>query len=338
MRYRLILLILVLPVFFTACQEQTSIKKTSPSTKYLNLDFEDFTGDIYPKWWYVDGVGYKGVIDRAVVYNGKASLYMECINTLRINCEATSTFPIEHARGKKLRFTGFIKTEDVKDGYAGLWLSVYSNEKGTIASDNMKERGATNTTPWQQYVIELEIPAEGTYISFGVRHSGTGKAWFDNLQLSLDGKPYLQIKPEPLVPTEQDLKWIRARAIPIKTTDPINDHSDLQPLKEIIGNRSIVALGEGTHGTSEFFKMKHRITKFLAEEMGFTVFAIEASMPEAREVNRYVLTGQGDPKKALAGLYFWTWNTREVLAMIQWMREFNRSGKGRIEFFGFDMQ
>jgi erythromycin esterase len=137
---------------------------------------------------------------------------------------------------------------------------------------------------------------------------------------------------------KQDLKWIRANAIPIKTADPIDDHSDLMPLKKLIANRRIVALGEGTHGTSEFFKMKHRITKFLAEEMEFTVFAIEANMPEAREVNRYVSTGEGDPKKALAGLYFWTWNTSEVLEMIKWMRRYNLSGKGKIEFYGFDMQ
>ena len=99
-----------------------------------------------------------------------------------------------------------------------------------------------------------------------------------------------------------------------------------------------MALGEGTHGTREFFRMKHRITEFLASEMGFTVFAIEASMPDARRVNDYVLRGEGDAKEALAGLYFWTWNTEEVLAMIEWMREYNASGRGRIEFWGFDVQ
>src|SRR5258708_38698851 len=35
---------------------------------------------------------------------------------------------------------------------------------------------------------------------------------------------------------------------------------------------------------------------------------------------------------------FWTWDTQEVLDMIRWMRDFNKSGKGRIEFTGFDMQ
>lgn len=151
-------------------------------------------------------------------------------------------------------------------------------------------------------------------------------------------EPLPGVSPKPALPEKADLEWIRANAIPFKNADPTADHKELMPLKKMIGNRRIVALGEGTHGTAEFFKMKHRLTRFLAEEMGFTVFAIEANMPEARKVNQYLLTGEGDPKEALAGLYFWTWNTAEVLAMIEWMREYNKSGKGRIEFYGFDMQ
>jgi erythromycin esterase-like protein len=61
-------------------------------------------------------------------------------------------------------------------------------------------------------------------------------------------------------------------------------------------------------------------------------------MPEAYRVNDYVLRGKGDPKALLNGMYFWTWNTEEVLGMIEWMRQFNASGKGRIQFTGFDMQ
>jgi erythromycin esterase len=141
-----------------------------------------------------------------------------------------------------------------------------------------------------------------------------------------------------VVPKRAELAWIRKQAVPIATVDPAQEHSDLEPLRGMIGQSRIVALGEGTHGTSEFFKMKHRIVRYLAEEMDFTVFAIEANMPEARSVNRYVLTGGGDPKAALSGLYFWTWDTQEVLNMIEWMREFNRSGRGRMEFLGFDMQ
>src|SRR5262245_38401884 len=72
--------------------------------------------------------------------------------------------------------------------------------------------------------------------------------------------------------------------------------------------------------------------------MGFTIFSIEANLPEAYRLNDYVLEGKGDPAKLLKGMYFWTWDTEEVLDMIRWMREFNQSGKGRVEFTGFDMQ
>lgn len=84
--------------------------------------------------------------------------------------------------------------------------------------------------------------------------------------------------------------------------------------------------------------MKHRMVEYLATREGFTIFSIEANMPEAYRLNDFVLNGVGDPKQLLKGLYFWTWNTEEVLDMILGTREFNRSGKGRIEFTGFDMQ
>jgi erythromycin esterase-like protein len=132
--------------------------------------------------------------------------------------------------------------------------------------------------------------------------------------------------------------WMKRTAKPFDTCAPRDDQRDLAFLDKLVGNAHIVALGEGTHGTSEFFQMKHRIVRYLATKKGFTVFAIEANMPEAYRVNDYVLTGRGDAKSLLNGMYFWTWNTQEVLDMIEWMRAYNAAGKGRIQFTGFDMQ
>src|SRR6266568_422706 len=134
------------------------------------------------------------------------------------------------------------------------------------------------------------------------------------------------------------VEWIRAHAVPLKTVEAGHGFSDMEPLKSIVGDARIVSLGEATHGTREFFQLKHRMLEFLASEMGFTVFSIEANMPEAYRLNDYVLNGNGDPAELLRGMYFWTWDTQEVLDMILWMREFNKSGKGHIEFTGFDMQ
>src|SRR6266404_1193125 len=132
--------------------------------------------------------------------------------------------------------------------------------------------------------------------------------------------------------------WIGKHAVRLQTTEAGHGFADMKPLKKMIGNARIVSLGEATHGSREFFQLKHRMLEFLATEMGFTIFSIEANMPEAYRLNDFVLNGKGDPAKLIKGMYFWTWDTQEVLDMVLWMREFNKSGRGWVQFTGFDMQ
>ena len=135
-------------------------------------------------------------------------------------------------------------------------------------------------------------------------------------------------------------RWVGSNAIPLRSADPGQGFDDMRKLKALIGRAHLVALGEATHGTREFFRFKHRMLEFLVTQMGFTVFAIEATMPESFDINEYVVTGKGDPVKALSALYFWTWNTEEVLEMIQWMRRYNADPMHtrKVRFYGFDMQ
>ena len=137
---------------------------------------------------------------------------------------------------------------------------------------------------------------------------------------------------------QSPVNWIQGNAVRLSTVEAGNGFNDLEPLKKMIGDARIVSLGEATHGTREFFQLKHRMLEFLATQMGFSIFSIEANMPEAYRLNDYVLNGTGDPAQLLKGMYFWTWDTEEVLDMIRWMRNFNASGKGRLQFTGFDMQ
>jgi erythromycin esterase len=136
------------------------------------------------------------------------------------------------------------------------------------------------------------------------------------------------------------VNWLQTNAVPFQTAQPGVDYMDLMPIKDMVGNARVVSLGEATHGTREFFLMKHRILEFLVKEMEFNVFAIEATWPEANRINDYVHTGHGDPETLLSGLYFWTWNTEEVLEMILWMREHNQNpgDDPTVSFLGFDMQ
>ena len=148
--------------------------------------------------------------------------------------------------------------------------------------------------------------------------------------------PSVDTAPSPSVPPEATA-WLDAHVEPFVGAHLSLPHDDLGFLRDLVGDARIVSLGEGTHGTREFFEMKARIVRFLVEEMGFDTFAIEATWPEARRLDRYVRTGVGDPRRLLSGLYFWTWNTESVLEMIEWMREHNRAG-GDVGFHGVDMQ
>jgi erythromycin esterase len=141
-------------------------------------------------------------------------------------------------------------------------------------------------------------------------------------------------------PSPEVVQWMKEHAIPIARPDAGHGLDDLAPLEAVVGDARIVSLGEATHGTREFFQLKHRILELLATKKGFDVFAIEATMPEGFDVDEYVQTGKGDPTKALAALYFWTWNTDEVLDLIRWMRAFNADPKHtkKLHFYGFDMQ
>jgi erythromycin esterase len=132
--------------------------------------------------------------------------------------------------------------------------------------------------------------------------------------------------------------WVRANAIALSTVEAGRGFADLQCLRGIIGDARIVSLGEATHGTREFFQLKHRSLEFLVTELGFAFFGIEANYPECLRVNDYVLHGKGDPAEALAGTRFWTWDTEEVLALIEWMRSWNRAHARKVKFYGFDMQ
>ena len=133
---------------------------------------------------------------------------------------------------------------------------------------------------------------------------------------------------------------LNRQVTPLSTVEAGKPYGDLRAFGEAVGDARLVCLGEATHGSHEIFQMKHRLLEYLVKEQGFTVFALEANWPESEAADRYIKTGEGDPKAALAAMYFWTWQTEEVLAMLEWMRAFNKApGKHPVlSFTSFDMQ
>jgi erythromycin esterase len=162
------------------------------------------------------------------------------------------------------------------------------------------------------------------------------KSWVDN---KLDREMAFS----PLLSAEQRAAVVRdlcIHVLPLRTILAGNGFDDLAGVDRLIGNARIVALGEASHGTAEFFQMKHRLLEYLVEKKGFTVFAIEGNWPEAQVADRFIKTGDGDARTALAAMYFWTWQTEEVSALLHWMRHYNatRGERPFLSFTGFDMQ
>jgi len=104
---------------------------------------------------------------------------------------ATATLPIQVATGKHVTLSGYIRSEDISKGYAGLWMRA-DYAKGVVpnAFHNMSENGVTGTTPWKRYEISIDVPADATAVYFGALQTGNGTAWFDSLSVTVNGIPY----------------------------------------------------------------------------------------------------------------------------------------------------
>ena len=137
---------------------------------------------------------------------------------------------------------------------------------------------------------------------------------------------------------EPVVEWLKSSAIPLKTVHPGNGFGDLEPFGKSLKGVRIVGMGEPTHGTREAFLFKHRMFEYLVERNGYRVFGIEASFPDCLPIERYIQTGEGDLESVVHGQGFWVWDTEEVLGLVYWMREFNRTHVNKVHFVGFDMQ
>lgn len=209
-------------------------------------------------------------------------------------------------------------------------------------SARLTQSYTTAPTPTSKVSNRIEAASRDLWIKtsggWKVRRSESlmAKIW-------IDGTLVGEIKPEPPLTASARAAVVRdlgVHARPFNTALAGNGFDDLSGLDQLVGDARIVALGEASHGTAEFFQMKHRLLEYLVEKKGFTVFAIEANWPEAEAADRYIKNGEGDAAAALVAMYFWTWQTAEVRAMLDWMRAYNsaRGDRPILSFTGFDMQ
>jgi erythromycin esterase-like protein len=135
-----------------------------------------------------------------------------------------------------------------------------------------------------------------------------------------------------------------ARAI-ADTAQPLTDSTDdLDPIVERVGDSRVVLVGEATHGTHEFYRLRAELTKRLILEHGFLAVAAEADWPDAYRVNRYVrgLGADADAVEALSDFRrfpAWMWRNADVLDFVGWLREHDDplDPEVKVGFYGLDL-
>lgn len=140
-------------------------------------------------------------------------------------------------------------------------------------------------------------------------------------------------------PVGNALAMLRATAQRLDGND-----ADFDALVERARRCSFVLLGEATHGTAEFYRMRADITRRLIVEAGFDAVAVEGDWPDVHRVHRYVV-GESDDADATDALGDferfprWMWRNDEVVRFVAWMRARNDSEapNARAGFYGLDL-
>lgn len=121
--------------------------------------------------------------------------------------------------------------------------------------------------------------------------------------------------------------------------------ADLDRLIEAIGGRRFVLIGEASHGTHEFYRIRALLTKRLVQEKAFDAVAVEADWPDAYRASRFV-QGRGEDRSGEESLLgfarfpTWMWRNTDVVDFLRWLREHNLSLPGsrrRVGFYGLDL-
>jgi len=131
---------------------------------------------------------------------------------------------------------------------------------------------------------------------------------------------------------------VRRHALPL---DPV---PGLHQVIDLIGDARLVLLGEASHGTHEFYRVRADITRELVAHHGFNLVAVEADWPDAYRACRWTTPAGADAtaEEALADFTRfprWMWRNTVVVDFLRWLREWNagRPPQAGAAFYGLDL-
>lgn len=126
---------------------------------------------------------------------------------------------------------------------------------------------------------------------------------------------------------------------------PLRDAEDYDPLFDRIQKEKFVLLGESSHGTSEYYKIRSELSKRLIKEKGFQFIAVEGDWPACQQVNRYIKGYDSTYQHARQALATysrwptWMWANAELIELIEWLKSYNEKlpEQDKVGFYGIDV-
>ncbi|MCD8413682.1 erythromycin esterase family protein [Tenacibaculum finnmarkense] len=247
--------------------------------------------------------------------------------------------PIKIKKKSKIELSVWVKTDSIHGENAGTILQLlgYGNNRSALPTVFKFSDGVLKgSRDWTKISLSTILKEDEPLIALNILMQGKGKAWFDNLELKINGEKINDILF--FKDTEEEIQMKEALK---KYVHPLNI-KNLKPISDFIStqknNIRIIGLGEATHGTKEVYEYKAEIIKSLIKNNGVRKIALEARYANVKNLNTYVLSGKGNLKKVISEIGFWLYNTVEFKDLLIWLKEYNKKTNDKVSIIGIDSQ
>ena len=225
--------------------------------QFVNFDFEkkSVEGTSRPWGWALDSWGGNVfLMDTIKVENGKYSLKLHSESSVETHPSLQYNLEPYALLGKKVMLKGS-KYAQMHEGNSIIsygYLTIDA-ENNYLDSVQVIHKATSNSKNWQGFEVSFTVPenAISVFIKIGIK--GKGTIWYDNLSLKVDDSIYQEL-PVTAPFTNKEIEWVSTNSQSFdRSSDKDKEFHGFDFLPLVIGNSRILALGESTHGTSEFF-------------------------------------------------------------------------------------
>lgn len=319
------------------------LSTTAKAQELVNGGFEITDNNSHPRNWdyYNDGNHYKINEDTQIRHSGKTSLSIDGTEYKEASSKNTAIVAGTYGatsdkKLKEIELSAWIRTEKSTDSLAAIFIQSMDGSQIIKKFPTSPVAGK-----WAKVVLDFKVDGTQNWYGFyyGIEVARQGKIWLDDFSLKIDGKEIKEPEAFDFTLSKKDKHWLDSHLHPIQSVEAAASNADLEPIGNQYPEARIIGIGEATHGTSEAFKLKFRILKYLVEEKGFTTFAMEEVIANCDALEKAINDPNASIKETLAALPFYKiWKTDEMLDMLEWIRSYNSSHPKKIRFVGFDME